>query len=48
MRVKRRDFLDKDYGTPVVIRFSAAQKPLASRALRTEPVAAEFYDNNES
>jgi len=35
-------------GTTVENRYSAAQKPLASRALRTGPVAAKFYDTNES
>jgi len=35
-------------GTTVELGDSAAQKPMASRALRTGPVAAEFYDINES
>jgi hypothetical protein len=32
-------------GTRVVIRFRAAQEPQASRALRTELVAAKFSDS---
>ena len=42
--MKSAGFRNKRCGTPFVKKESAAQEPQASRALRTESVAAKFFD----